>query len=107
MLNIAYRQQFLVGMYWNETAQALSGLCEVAAQYDNDGIDVYFFNWPTPVLGVNNTRKIMQTFDQINPRYRTPTAKALQAITEPYMRSLEASKANPSLPKPKAMNLLW
>jgi len=95
-----------MGMYWDQTAAALSGLCQVASQYDEDGIDCYFFNWPQPVLSANNPRMIMNTFDQINPRYRTPTAKALRVITEPYMQKLEASKNNPNLPKPKPMNLL-
>jgi len=93
-----------MGMYWDQTAAALAGLCKVASQYDDDGIDCYFFNWPTPVLSANNPQMIMRTFDQINPRYRTPTAKALRVITEPYMRKLEAAKASGAKVKP--MNLL-
>jgi len=94
------------GESWDSTRDALAGVVQEAVKYDQDGVDVYFFNYKTACKGVNSTQEVMRIFNKIDPRYSTPTASAMRQFTEPYMRSLEAWKANPSGPKPKPVNLV-
>lgn len=77
-------------MFWDETASALVGVVEKATKYDEDGIDIYFFNSQVVVNGVRTASDVRNLFRRVDPRKSTPTARALKRVTEPYMQKLEA-----------------
>lgn len=59
LLNSDYDIVFLVddsgsmyGNRWGEAGRALAGVARIAAQYDNNGIDVYFLNSPEKASGL-------------------------------------------------------
>lgn len=54
-----------------------------AVKWDQDGIDVYFFNNQRVANNVNNPQAIIDLFNSVRPYRSTPTATALKRITEP------------------------
>jgi len=92
-------------MFWDETRDALIGVVETAVKYDDDGVDMSFFNSPVRVDNIRSAQAVRDVFRRVEPRRSTPTAKALRAVLEPYMAKLEASKTSGG-PKPKPLNLI-
>lgn len=80
-------------MFWDETREALVGVVEKSVQYDEDGIDIYFFNSPVVVEHLRTAQDVRALFRRVEPRRSTPTAKALKRVVEPYITKLEALHA--------------
>lgn len=80
-------------MFWDETREALVGVVEKSVQYDEDGIDIYFFNSPVVVERLRTAQDVRSLFRRVEPRRSTPTAKALKRVLEPYIVKLEAAHA--------------
>lgn len=82
-----------VEMFWDETREALVGVVEKAVQYDEDGIDIYFFNSTVVVENLRTAQDVRSLFRRVEPRRSTPTAKALKRVLEPYLKRLEDANA--------------
>ncbi|KAL7004712.1 hypothetical protein EMMF5_005726 [Cystobasidiomycetes sp. EMM_F5] len=98
-------------MHWDQTRDAVVGVVEKATKYDDDGVDISFFNNPTVVENMRTATQIRSLFNRIDPRKSTPTAKALTRILEPYLQKLEAAhrakeQGNASIQPIKPMNVV-
>lgn len=82
-----------VEMFWDETREALVGVVEKSVQYDDDGIDIYFFNSPVVVEHLRTAQDVRSLFRRVEPRRSTPTAKALKRVIDPYLAKLEQADA--------------
>lgn len=80
-------------MFWDETREALVGVVEKSIQYDEDGIDIYFFNSSVVVENLKTAQDVRSLFRRVEPRRSTPTAKALRRVLEPYLIKLEQLNA--------------
>lgn len=80
-------------MFWDETREALVGVVEKSVQYDEDGIDIYFFNSQVVVENLRTAQDVRSLFRRVEPRKSTPTARALKRVLEPYILKLEAAHA--------------
>lgn len=80
-------------MFWDEVREALVSVVETSVKYDEDGIDVYFFNSPVVVNNVRSAQDVRSLFRRVDPRRSTPTAKALKRVLEPYLASLEQANS--------------
>ncbi|KAG8745204.1 hypothetical protein FRC10_008516 [Ceratobasidium sp. 414] len=96
------------GESWAEARDALAGLADAAAKYDQDGIDVHFLN--DPRVGTNmkvrfvftnslnltraelqNGVEVKRLFDHVRPNGITPTGEKLEELLLAYMARLEES----------------
>jgi len=62
-------------------------------QYDEDGIDIYFFNSPIVKQQLNTTEGLKDLFKTVSPSNGTSAATALKRVVEPYLLKLEAAYA--------------
>ncbi|WRT69657.1 uncharacterized protein IL334_006647 [Kwoniella shivajii] len=104
------------GRRWTEARIALMGVADIAARYDQDGIDVEFLNSGKVGNGLKTGNQVMQLFETVKPSGSTPTGRRLEAILREYMNALErkglrrnssmfgsSSNSNPNV---KPMNLI-
>ncbi|WVQ79243.1 hypothetical protein IAT38_001339 [Cryptococcus sp. DSM 104549] len=103
------------GERWDRARQAIMEVAEIAARYDDDGIDLYFLNNRRVGTDLRTTAQVAETFKGVEPRGVTPTGTRLEAILRDYMARLERSQAtSPRLSGPavehedpvKPMNLI-
>lgn len=74
---------------WKQVRDALIGVVEKSVKYDEDGIDIYFFNSKIVKQNLNTASGIKSLFKEVQPRSTTPTATALKRVLEPYLKKLE------------------
>ncbi|KAG8785395.1 hypothetical protein FRC12_017655 [Ceratobasidium sp. 428] len=106
----------MAGSLWREAGEALEGVARVAAQYDDDGIDIHFLNSRESLIGAQvgqtitygcidsshltlnkNETQIRELFARIHPRGQTPTGARLDSLLRSYVASIErAYKATSS-----------
>jgi len=91
-------------MFWDDVGKALAGVVRTAARYDDDGVDLSFFN-STVMTTSRSADDILRLFRRVEPRRSTPTATALRRVLDPYMQRFEASKRDRTA-KPKPLNLI-
>lgn len=75
---------------WKKVRDALIGVVEKSVKYDEDGIDLYFFNSKVVRENLNTATGIKSLFKEVTPRSTTPTATALKRVLEPYLKKVEA-----------------
>lgn len=75
---------------WKQVRDALIGVVEKSVKYDEDGIDLYFFNSKVIKENLNTASGIKSLFKQVQPYNTTPTATALKRVLEPYLKKVEA-----------------
>lgn len=80
------------------------GVVDVASRYDEDGIDIYYFNNPIVGKGLRSVDEVARLFRRVEPRGSTPTAAALRRVLGPYMDLLEREKTAGRKVKP--LNLI-
>ncbi|KAG8900547.1 hypothetical protein FRB99_005986 [Tulasnella sp. 403] len=80
------------GALWIEAREALSGIADVAARYDSDGIDIYFLNSRLVGKNMRNGTQVKRLFDRVEPRGITPTGEKLEELLLDYLLKLEAAK---------------
>ena len=79
-------------MFWYDAlTSSMVGVVEKSVQYDQDGIDIYFFNSQVVMEGVRTAQDIRSLFRRVEPRKSTPTARALKRVLDPYLVKLEAA----------------
>ncbi|GJE90432.1 von Willebrand factor type A domain-containing protein [Phanerochaete sordida] len=97
---------------WEEAKNAIRSLGEWAAQYDDDGIDLYFLNHRTPADGygrhnLKSAFAVMSAFDNVFPDGSTPLGARLSEILDAHVKACAAScrrflglRVGPARPKP-------
>ncbi|GJN90517.1 hypothetical protein Rhopal_003528-T1 [Rhodotorula paludigena] len=95
---------------WDSTvAPALAAVVETAVQYDEDGVDLCFFNARETAASTTSAQECLAVFRRVRPRSTTPTKDAVRRVLEPYLQSLEQWQATgkaQGLPRPKPLNLV-
>ncbi|KAF8437878.1 hypothetical protein BGX38DRAFT_1210811 [Terfezia claveryi] len=96
--------------HWEEVKLVLSDIVKVCADYDENGVDVFFFN--SSLAGqfnrtnIKEPKEVMELFEarsQAGIRGSTPTAEALDLIISPYLQECERSRY---FPKPRNVIVL-
>ena len=99
--------------HWEEVKLVLSDIVKVCAKYDENGVDVFFFN--SSLVGqfnktnVKDPKEVMELFEarsQAGIRGSTPTAEALDLIISPYLKECERHAEDRQFPKPKNVIVL-
>jgi len=94
--------------HWEEVKLVLSDIVKVCADYDENGVDVFFFN--SSLVGqfnktnIKDPKEVMELFEarsQAGIRGSTPTAEALDLIISPYLKECERRVDDQPFPKPK------
>ncbi|KAG8747075.1 hypothetical protein FRC10_002491 [Ceratobasidium sp. 414] len=101
----------MAGSLWREAGKALEGVARVAAQYDDDGIDIHFLNSRESMFGVTNEDQVRELFTRLQPRGQTPTGARLDSLLRPYISSIEkayreTSSTDPSVTGIKPVNFI-
>ncbi|QRV72370.1 von willebrand factor type A domain protein [Ceratobasidium sp. AG-Ba] len=87
----------MAGGLWREAGRALADVARVAAQYDDDGLDIHFLNSRESLEGVTNEEQVRQLFTRVKPQGQTPTGARLDSLLRPYIASItEAYQATGS-----------
>ncbi|KAK6908495.1 hypothetical protein I204_06475 [Kwoniella mangroviensis CBS 8886] len=98
------------GRRWTEARTSLMGVADIAARYDQDGIDVKFLNSRKEGNGLITGNQVMQLFEAVKPSGATPTGQRLENILREYMISLERGNRTSGMfsrsPGVKPMNLI-
>ncbi|KAJ1304399.1 hypothetical protein OPQ81_005548 [Rhizoctonia solani] len=80
------------GTSWVEAREALAGLADAAAKYDQEGIDVHFLNDPRVGINMKNGVEVKRLFDFVRPSGITPTGEKLEELLLAYMDRLERAR---------------
>ncbi|KAG8724667.1 hypothetical protein FRC09_015811 [Ceratobasidium sp. 395] len=101
----------MAGSLWREAGKALEGVARVAAQYDDDGIDLHFLNCRESMLGVTSEQQVRDLFTRLQPRGQTPTGARLDSLLRPYISSIEQAyqdtgSTDPSVTGIKPINFI-
>ncbi|CAE6474346.1 unnamed protein product [Rhizoctonia solani] len=80
------------GSSWVEAREALAGLADAAAKYDQEGIDVHFLNDPRVGTNMKNGVEVKRLFDFVSPNGITPTGEKLEELLLAYMNRLERAR---------------
>ncbi|WWC73748.1 uncharacterized protein I206_107720 [Kwoniella pini CBS 10737] len=87
----------MAGQRWSEARQALMEVSEIAARYDENGVDIYFLNSKRVGKGIRAAHEVEDLFRGLEPKGATPTGMRLESILREYMARLERSQL-PSSP---------
>lgn len=96
----------MAGQSWAQAREALMGIAETAAQYDDQGVDIYFINSKRVGKELRASADVEDLFAGLEPRGNTPyvhpvqsgialsnrTGIRLEAILREYMVRLERSR---------------
>lgn len=91
---------------WEEARDAVCGVVELASNYDDDGVDVYFLNSEKSLEGTRDANEVMDIFDSIEPSGATPTGTRLELLLLDYMDAIENYKEKKIGPEPKPRNYI-
>ncbi|KEP52471.1 von willebrand factor type A domain protein [Rhizoctonia solani 123E] len=80
------------GSSWVEAREALAGLADAAAKYDQEGIDVHFLNDHRVGTNIKNGVEVKRLFDYVTPKGITPTGEKLEELLLAYMNRLERAR---------------
>ncbi|CAE6481172.1 unnamed protein product [Rhizoctonia solani] len=80
------------GDSWAEAREALAGLADAAAKYDQEGIDVHFLNDQRVGTNIKNGVEVKRLFDFVRPKGITPTGEKLEELLLAYMNRLEQAR---------------
>ncbi|KAG8683307.1 hypothetical protein FRC09_016163, partial [Ceratobasidium sp. 395] len=94
------------GESWAEARDALAGLADAAAKYDQDGIDVHFLNDPRVGTNMKNGVEVKRLFDYVRPAGITPTGQKLEELLLLYMVRLEESATSSPFSSADALPVL-
>ncbi|PWN37003.1 uncharacterized protein FA14DRAFT_117938 [Meira miltonrushii] len=89
---------------WEEARDALAGMVELAAKYDDDGVELHFLNSEKCLLNCHDPRQVKQLFDSIIPEGLTPTGTKLEMLLLQYMDDIETHKQTKAGTPPKKRN---
>ncbi|MCO5584966.1 hypothetical protein L7F22_038898 [Adiantum nelumboides] len=89
---------------WEEARDAMAGMVELAAKYDDDGVELHFLNSEKCLLNCRDPRQVKQLFDSILPEGLTPTGTKLEMLLLQYMDDIETHKQTKVGTPPKKRN---
>ncbi|GAA5840165.1 hypothetical protein JCM9279_002298 [Rhodotorula babjevae] len=95
-------------LWETQLAPALAAVVRTAVQYDEDGVDLAFFNSRLTHTSTS-ADDLLEVFRRVRPRSTTPTADAVRRVLEPYMLKLEEWQSTgkaAGAPRPKPLNLV-
>ncbi|KAB5589469.1 hypothetical protein CTheo_7082 [Ceratobasidium theobromae] len=95
----------MYGSRWAEAGRALAGVTRTAAQYDSNGVDIYFLNSPTHGLSMTSEADVMKLFQSIEPYGPTPTGDRLDRLMGMYLTYMEGARTQNMAP-PKPINFI-
>ncbi|KAJ6501071.1 hypothetical protein C8R47DRAFT_1255475, partial [Mycena vitilis] len=78
-------------LFYPQACEALQILATKAAEYDTDGIDIYFLNDQREGHSLRTPNAVEDLFKQVAPSGGTYTGARLDALLRPYLAALEAS----------------
>ncbi|KAF7300249.1 hypothetical protein MKEN_01349000 [Mycena kentingensis (nom. inval.)] len=81
----------MFGARWSEASHALAQLAKVAAEYDDDGLDIYFLNSREIGHSMKSETAVMDLFKRVEPSGGTPTGDRLDKLLREYLSKLEAA----------------
>ena len=81
-------------------------LASLAAEYDADGIDIYFINDEKEGRDIKSAEAVFRLFDSVTPSGRTPIGMRLHEVLNPYLDSLDRAAKKPRNQRPKPVNYL-
>ncbi|KAI0722380.1 hypothetical protein C8T65DRAFT_137640 [Cerioporus squamosus] len=91
----------MAGSRWTEARRALAKLADVARDYDENGLDIYFLNSKLKIRGCKESSDVMRLFDRVRPSGITPIGERLNVLLNDYLDDLDRAKRyNNQLPKP-------
>ncbi|WWC92750.1 uncharacterized protein L201_007709 [Kwoniella dendrophila CBS 6074] len=82
----------MAGERWSEARQALMEVAEIAARYDENGVDIYFLNSKRVGKELKAAPEVEDLFRGLEPKGATPTGMRLESILREYMSKLERSQ---------------
>ncbi|WWD04534.1 hypothetical protein V865_002604 [Kwoniella europaea PYCC6329] len=82
----------MAGERWSEASQALMEVAEIAARYDENGVDIYFLNSKRVGKELKAAHEVEDLFRGLEPKGATPTGMRLESILREYMARLERSQ---------------
>ncbi|OCF73277.1 hypothetical protein I204_06508 [Kwoniella mangroviensis CBS 8886] len=82
----------MAGDRWSEARQALMEVAEIAARYDENGVDIYFLNSKRVGKELRAAHEVEDLFRGLEPKGATPTGMRLESILREYMARLERSR---------------
>ncbi|KAI0751078.1 hypothetical protein C8Q80DRAFT_1307944 [Daedaleopsis nitida] len=96
----------MAGSRWKEARSALGMLASLAAEYDADGIDIFFLNDDKEGRDIKSAEAVFRLFDSVTPSGRTPIGMKLHEVLSPYLDSLDRAAKKPRNQRPKPVNYL-
>ena len=97
-----YDTRFLVddsdsmdGPRWTTTQQVMAQIASIAVKYDNNGVDVRFFNAfidNKERLNLDSAEKVMSLFENLEPYGDTPTADILTVELNEYLHDYKTNR---------------
>ncbi|WRT69644.1 uncharacterized protein IL334_006633 [Kwoniella shivajii] len=82
----------MAGDRWSQARLALMEVAEIAARYDENGVDIYFLNSKRVGKELRAAHEVEDLFRGLEPKGATPTGMRLEAILRDYMAKLERSQ---------------
>ncbi|TFK61107.1 hypothetical protein BDN72DRAFT_849953 [Pluteus cervinus] len=73
------------GARWKQAGKALAKLAKLAAEYDEDGLDIFFLNSNESEQGIKDPQEVAALFKRVSPRDLTPIGKRLRGFLEEYI----------------------
>ncbi|KAI0774551.1 hypothetical protein C8Q74DRAFT_1369007 [Fomes fomentarius] len=96
----------MAGRLWTEARDALSVLADAAAEYDQNGIDIYFLNDPKRGKGMRDASAVKRLFDSVYPGGRTPLGERLDELLKEYIDELDKKAHAPPEQRLKPVNYI-
>ncbi|KAG8895064.1 hypothetical protein FRC01_012593, partial [Tulasnella sp. 417] len=92
---------------WDKARDALEAVAAMATQHDGNGVDIYFLNSGEWKKNCRNEGDVLELFNRVTPRGKTPTGYVLKGLIAPYIESLIPwSEKADQKPPPKPRNYI-
>ncbi|KAL2038882.1 hypothetical protein N7G274_008404 [Stereocaulon virgatum] len=85
----------MYGKRWDMTKEVVAAIARIAVKYDNDGVDVRFFNAyfkKEERLGLDSSQKVMDLFNKVEVDGETPTAEILDQELNEYIHDYKDNR---------------
>ncbi|TFK93429.1 hypothetical protein K466DRAFT_478739 [Polyporus arcularius HHB13444] len=90
----------------SQARRALSQLADLAGQYDESGIDIYFFNNRCWGGDLKDATSVKQLFSSLEPWGKTPFRGRIRELLENYVEDMQTAGFTGRPPKPLIVVIL-
>ncbi|KAL8713584.1 MAG: hypothetical protein Q9220_002446 [cf. Caloplaca sp. 1 TL-2023] len=87
----------MYGRRWLTTSRVLADVASIAVAFDQDGVDVKFFNAPDEGNDLTTRKEVLTLFSQVDPDGPTLTADILDAELNEYIYEYEKDRQKKGL----------